>query len=157
MVSLQVKSSTALIPYITILLGLHILKSAWAAILLYHAAIIFVILKSSGLILFKRLFRGWSWKIGFSFALISAMSGLSLFFLWPILSIDGLELSAVLGLYGLNGNSWFIFLIYYCVATPILEEAFWRGYLSAPNRYPAGPDVLFAGYHIIVLILFLKP
>ncbi|UCE65459.1 MAG: CPBP family intramembrane metalloprotease, partial [Candidatus Zixiibacteriota bacterium] len=133
-----------------------ILKNAWAAILLYHAAILFVILRNSDLILFKRLFRGWSWKIGFPLAAISAFSGLSFYILWPMARIDSLELSTVLNEYGLYSSSWLIFMIYYCISTPILEEIFWRGYLSVPNRYPSGPDILFAGYHIIVLILFLK-
>jgi hypothetical protein len=155
--NLRPKSSTALIPYITILLGLHILKSAWAAILLYHGTILIVILRSNGFIPFKRLFQGWSWKIVLSLAVISALSGLSLYFLWPLAGIQGSELSKILREYGLSENSWYIFMIYYCVSTPILEEIFWRGLLSVPNHYPSAPDCLFAGYHIIVLILFLKP
>ncbi|UCE66247.1 MAG: hypothetical protein JSU85_15615, partial [Candidatus Zixiibacteriota bacterium] len=154
MSSLRPKSSTALIPYITILFGLYILKNAWAAILLYHAAILFVILRNSDLILFKRLFRGWNWRIGLPFLIISALSGLPLYLLWPFAGIEGLELSEALREFGLYGNSWIVFMIYYCISTPILEEIFWRGYLSVPNRYPSGPDILFAGYHIIVLILF---
>jgi membrane protease YdiL (CAAX protease family) len=157
MLPLRPKSSTALIPYITILLGLHILKSAWATILLYHGAILIIILRSNGFILFKRLFRGWSWKIGLSLTIISALSGLSLYFLWPLVGIRSPELSEVLREYGLHGPSWLIFIIYYCITTPILEEIFWRGHLSVPARYPSAPDILFAGYHIIVLILFLKP
>ncbi len=157
MKDIRFKSSTALIPYITILLGLHILKSAWAAILLYHGAILVIVLKNGNPILFKRLFRGWSWKIGLPLAPISALSGLSLYFLWPLAGIQGSELPAVLRAYGLYGYSWVIFIIYYCISTPVLEETFWRGYLSIPNRCPSAPDILFAGYHIIVVILFLKP
>ncbi|UCC78610.1 MAG: CPBP family intramembrane metalloprotease [Candidatus Zixiibacteriota bacterium] len=157
MLSISGKSSTALIPYLTILVGLHILKSAWAAIILYHGAIFFIVLKNSNPVLFKRLFRGWNWKIGFPLTAISALAGLSLYFLWPIMRIEGTELSAILNEYGLHGSSWIVFMIYYCVSTPVLEEIFWRGYLSVPNRRPSAPDILFAGYHIIVLILFLKP
>lgn len=48
-------------------------------------------------------------------------------------------------------------MIYYCLSTPIVEEVFRRGYHLLPGRYPSAPDILFAGYHPIVLILFLKP
>jgi membrane protease YdiL (CAAX protease family) len=157
MLVVRPKSFSALIPYITILIGLHIFKNAWAAILLYHAAIIFVILRTDGLILFKRLVIGWNWKTGLSLAVISALSGLTLYFLWPMASIQAPELSEVLREYGLHGSYWLIFMIYYCLSTPVLEEVFWRGYLLVPERHPSAPDFLFAGYHIIVLILFLKP
>jgi membrane protease YdiL (CAAX protease family) len=157
MLSIRLKSSTALIPYITVLLGLHILKSAWAAILLYHSAILIIILKSNGFIFFKRLFLGWNWRIGLPLAIISALSGLSLYFLWPIAGVQGTQLSDILKEFRLHGSSWYIFIVYYCIATPILEEVFWRGYLLVPGRRPSAPDFLFAGYHIIVLIIFLKP
>jgi len=157
MLYIRFKSSTALIPYTAILLGLYIFKSAWAAIILYHLAILIVILRNSGFILFIRLFRGWNWRIGFPLAIISALSGLSLYFLWPIAGIEGSTLSELLREYGLQGSSWYMFMVYYCIGTPILEEAFWRDYLLVPGRNPSAPDFLFAGYHIIVLILFLKP
>ncbi len=157
MLAFRLKCYPALIPYFTILMGLHILKNAWIAILLYHAAILFIILRKNNKRLLQNLFGAWNWRVGFPLSIITALSGLSLYLLWPFAGIEGLDLSEVLSEYGLYGNSWIIFVIYYCVSTPILEEIFWRGYLSVPNRYPAGPDILFAGYHIIVLILFLKP
>ena len=106
---------------------------------------------------FKRLLRGWNWRIGIPLSIASISSGLVLYYLWPLVSIDGSELSVILGDYGLSGSSWIIFMIYYFIGTPILEEVFWRGYLLTPGRYPCGPDILFSGYHILVLILFLKP
>lgn len=157
MPGLRQRSFTALIPYLTIIFGLHILKNAWAAILLYHAGILFVLLKNNGIINFRRLFKGWNWKIGIPLVAISAFSGTTLYFLWTFIGIEESTLRSVLYEYGLNGFSRTIFMIYYCISTPVLEEAFWRGYLSVPGRFPSGPDFLFAGYHIIVLILFLKP
>jgi membrane protease YdiL (CAAX protease family) len=157
MSALRSKNVTALIPYITILFGLNILKNAWVAILLYHAAILIVLMRNNNRWHFKRLLRGWNWRIGIPLSIASISSGLVLYYVWPLVSIDGSELSVILGDYGLSGSSWIIFMIYYCIGTPILEEVFWRGYLLTPGRYPSGPDILFAGYHILVLILFLKP
>lgn len=157
MLDIRLKYCTALIPYITVLVGLYIFKSAWAAILLYHAAIFIVILGADRFMMFKRLSRGWNWKIGFPLAILSALCGFALYYFWPMVGIQDPELPTILGEYGLRGYSWQIFMVYYCVETPILEEVFWRGYLLAPGRYPSAPDFLFAGYHITVLILFLKP
>jgi membrane protease YdiL (CAAX protease family) len=154
---IRLKYYTALIPYVTVFFGLHIFKSAWAAILLYHAAIFIVILATDRFMLFKRLYQGWNWKIGLPLTVLSALSGLALYYLWPVSRIQGQDLAAILGEYGLSGYSWQIFMVYYCVETPIIEEVFWRGYLLAPGRYPSAPDFLFAGYHVTVLILFLKP
>jgi len=154
---IRLKYYTALIPYITVLFGLHIFKSAWAAILLYHFAIFIVILATERFMLFKRISRGWNWKIGLPLGILSALGGLALYYFWPVVGIQYPELPEILGEYGLRGYSWRIFMVYYCVETPILEEVFWRGHLLAPGRYPSAPDFLFAGYHIIVLILFLKP
>ena len=137
--------------------GLHIFKSAWVAILLYHAAIFIVILATDRFMLFKRISRGWNWKIGLPLTILSALGGLALYYSWPVVGIQNPGLPRILGEYGLRGYSCQIFMIYYCVETPILEEVFWRGYLLAPGRYPSAPDFLFAGYHMIVLILFLKP
>ena len=157
MSAIRPKNLSALIPYITVLIGLHIFKNAWVAILLYHAAILIVLLRTNNRIYFKGLLRGWNWRVGFPMTIASLGAGQFIFLLWPFVKIDGLNLALILPEYGLHGFSWTAFMIYYCLSTPIFEEAFWRGYLLAPGRYPAGPDMLFAGYHIIVLLLFLKP
>ena len=40
--------------------------------------------------------------------------------------------------------------MYYATVHPVLEEIFWRGYLSRAHRSPVVTDVAFAGYHVVV-------
>ena len=37
---------------------------------------------------------------------------------------------------------------------PVLEEWYWRGVLGSPSRMPTPNDAAFAGYHVLVLAVF---
>jgi membrane protease YdiL (CAAX protease family) len=56
---------------------------------------------------------------------------------------------------GLEGGSWWAFVAWYVVANPLLEEIYWRGWLGSGSAAPVPNDVLFAGYHAVVLVLFI--
>jgi membrane protease YdiL (CAAX protease family) len=71
-----------------------------------------------------------------------------------VLKLEGLALGAELANMGLQNTPWLLFIFYYFIVNPILEELFWRGYLGSPNLKPAGSDFWYAGYHVLILVLF---
>jgi len=86
--------------------------------------------------------------------LISAVAGvgggLALRLIWPSVSPPG-AVSTYVRSIGLNEGTWPVFLLYFVVVNPLVEECYWRGYLGSATRRVTLDDVLFAGYHLIVL------
>ena len=56
----------------------------------------------------------------------------------------------------LQGISWVFFMIYFSTVQPFLEELYWRDYLGSNQKYLSWTDLAFAGYHIFVLVWFIK-
>ena len=143
-----------LIPYVAVILGVHVLSSAWASILAYHAGILLVLSISRG------------WRLGPAprsrrslIALVilivgAALVGPVVYGLWPTMRLDGLAIESELAGLGLTGAVWAAFIVYYFTVNPVLEEMFWRGALGSESVRPAVNDGWFAGYHLLVLIEF---
>lgn len=143
--------AVALIPYAAVLVGLHLLSSAWTAILLYHAGMMAVLLAHRPA--WTGRLGGWHPGMAVALALMGALAGEVLCVLWTDLGLEDLR-SRLAGL-GLRGPGLAVFLWYLALFHPWLEECTWRGVLFTPARGPAWEDVLFAGYHVLVLRLFL--
>jgi len=151
--SLLMRNLVSLIPYAAVLLGIYVLGNVWIAILGYHIA--------AGL--FLLINKDWksAWVqstdksplLTMLNILVGLCTGLLLYALWPLLGI-----SVHFGdrLYSLGLTSWLIFGIYYCVVNPVVEELFWRRNLETDSPYPAWNDFMFAGYHMLVLALFMR-
>jgi membrane protease YdiL (CAAX protease family) len=150
------KRLAPLVAYFSILLGLVICRSAWLAILLYHLGIILILLKFGVKRILPNFATGWNFPTGVTLSVACAATGLALAYLWPLLKLPNIVLSSKLADFGLQGNVLYVFVIYYVISTPILEELFWRGYLMEDNKYPFIADGLFSGYHVIVLAFFIK-
>ncbi len=148
-----VKYFAPLIPYLAVLIGIYLIHNIWIAAVSYHLAV--------GVLLWCD--RDWrnrksrtksNWKIMLMLnALIGVFTGVVLYVLWPIFGISP-DFGARLNQMGLT--SWLTFGIYYCAINPIFEELFWRRYLETPAQRPARSDFLFAGYHMLVLGLFMR-
>lgn len=139
----------ALTPYLSCALGVHLIHSAWAALLLYHAAIAIVVFRhglNSARIEACR---------GLGLALVCLSNGGALLLLWRIVASNPGDLSGQLARLGLSDGSWWLFGAWYVVVHPILEELFWRCTLTSGRTGPAFSDLAFAGYHGIVLIAFM--
>lgn len=152
----------ALIPYAGILFGLHILHSAWVALLSYHLGIVLVLTcagpgppRARIVRVARRLRSGWSGRAAALAILVCAGTGPAFLLLWPVVSLDPGGLAASLDRLGLSGASLHVFSLWYCTAHPVLEEAFWRDRLGSADRRPEASDLLFAGYHMLVLPTFL--
>ena len=145
----------ALTPYVSSALGIHVIHSAWAALLLYHAAIAAVVFRRGLKPACVEACRGWSTSWGLGLALACLGNGAALLLLWRFVARDPGALSEQLARLGLAQGSWWMFGAWYVLVHPILEELFWRCTLTSGRSGPAFPELAFAGYHSIVLIAFM--
>lgn len=145
-----------LIPYAAVAIGMYGLHSAWAALGLYHAGML------AAIIVWKRG-DGDGKKRGIRLswtplaAIVFALGGIALYILWPYLSPDGHPISARLAHYGVTGRAWTYLAAYFCIANSAIEELFWRWYLGTDSRRIVLNDLLFAGYHVLVLAVLVNP
>lgn len=151
--SLFLRNLSSLIPYATVLIGIYLLRNVWIAILGYHMGVAIFLL-------FSRDRRSGEPRPADKSSLLTAFNiavglctGILLYALWPLLGISA-NFGARLNVLGLT--SWLAFGIYYCVVNPIVEELFWRKSLETDSRFPAWNDFMFAGYHMLVLALFIR-
>jgi membrane protease YdiL (CAAX protease family) len=145
-----------LIPYLSMILGLHVFKSAWLAFAFYHGLVLAVLLLTGGQRIVVRLFKGWNWKVALGSALFGLLGGIVLFTLAPLAGVNAERITPALSLLGLSGTSWLLFVLYHSLVNPWFEEALWRGTLGSEKKTLVLNDVLFSLYHVLVLILFLE-
>lgn len=145
-----------LLPFAAVGVGLYLLHSAWATILLYHAGMLAYLGLSRPAELKRELFSGWRTRVGGTLSISCAASGLALVLLWPIIQLEDTTIGATLVRFGLHGPAWWIFVLYYSTFHPTLEEAFWRGSDLAQGATSRFADIAFGGYHALVLILFVR-
>lgn len=138
------------IPYITVGIGLLVFRNAWVAILGYHIGMIIMILSSETGIPVKQIFRSNNYSIPIITAVIGASAGPLLYVFWPLLVVP-IDINSYLHSIGLAEESWTFFLAYYILINPLIEEYYWRGYLGSRTKRIALNDLLFSGYHLIVL------
>ncbi|MBI3160975.1 MAG: CPBP family intramembrane metalloprotease [Chloroflexi bacterium] len=137
-------------PYLAVWMGLFLLNSAWGALIGFHIAILLVIAfirpKPFITILFKSKSSTWI----FASVLFCSPSGLGLYFLWNSFGIAN-DLPAQLHSMELNSSSWPYFIAYFALVNPLIEEYFWRGVLGNTTKKLRIGDVIYAGYHALVL------
>jgi hypothetical protein len=141
------------LPYASVWIGLHGLHSAWSAVGLYHLGIVAT--------LFADRFRpraalpdAFRNRLALPTIVACAACGPVLLLLWPVIARADATLGSTLSRYGLSGGSWWLFAGYYATVHPVLEEALWRGRLLSSHTALAPSDIAFAGYHLLVLPLF---
>jgi membrane protease YdiL (CAAX protease family) len=138
------------LPYIAVLLGLYLFDSIWLAFGLYQLGMLWVLLGKG--YSFKSLFYGWkSW--GWFFILVSLLAGVILMLVFPSQSLSA-SLSSALIAKGLHPQQLTLFIVIFVLVTPTLEELYWRDLLESETLFNFS-DVAFAGYHLLVLALFL--
>jgi len=142
------------VPYVAVLVGLVWLRHAWLTLLLYHGLI------GVGLAVDTnreplRVARGWSLKA--CLLLVSpAVLIVPVFVLLRGTIFGSNDVGIWLHERALQGPALIVFLIYFVLFNPLLEEAHW-----APLRHVSPPVWLrhaaFAGYHVLVLYTLLRP
>lgn len=136
--------------------GLYGLRSGWAGILGYHLAICLALTLGRGWGGGRALLRGWGVAIGLGLAVAAATAGVLVALLWPVIRLEAVTMGSGLASVGLVGAPWIAFMAYYAVVNPWLEELFWRGFYPSRVRPGLVADLLFAGYHVMVMVLFVK-
>ena len=153
----QLKLISALVPYIAVLIGLYVLKNAWVAMVLYHFGLTAFLIFGDRNNLLKKVCTGWNSVSAVLGIAMSVMILPIMFFCWEYMRLDNIALKSALANFGLQGTSWFFFMIYFSTVQPILEELYWRGWLGYEQKHFSWTDFTFAGYHIFVLAWFIKP
>ena len=137
--------------------GLYWLHSAWAAIVIYHLLAVWGVYCAGDRGWFNEIGKGFKGYPGFVYITASILIGPLIVLLWPYMKLNQMTLGRLLGSYGLSGVGWYIFIGYFTVIHPVIEEVFWRRFLASKRQMIAWQDFAFGGYHIFVLVLFIKP
>jgi len=144
-----------LLLYAGIATGMYLLSSGWAAILGYHLAICVALFAGGGFRGARALVRGWSGRLGALLVAVCLISGALIAVLWPMIHLEGITMGASLERVKLGGWSWLAFIAYYSLVNAWLEELYWRGWYPTVVRRGFVADLLFAGYHVLVVALFI--
>ncbi|MGD9677355.1 MAG: CPBP family glutamic-type intramembrane protease [Vulcanibacillus sp.] len=145
------------VPYITTYFGLYVLSNAWIALLSYHLVIVIVLIKRNKE-LKKIRYLITNKKIFLSSIILTLFTLPLLILLWDFIKLPNLDLSNMLKKFNLDGISFVLFIIYIATIHPVLEELYWRLIITyeKSNKLDFLFDIIFAGYHILVLTLFVK-
>jgi len=139
-----------ILPYLAVWAGLFLFKSAWLTLIGFHAAILLALVVVRPSLPINILFKSKSRKWILISVLVCSTSGIGLYFLWDVFGVVP-DLPARLQSIGLNSSSWFAFIAYFSLVNPFVEEYFWRGVLGSGSKKLRIGDVVFAGYHALVL------
>ena len=141
----------SILVYPAVFIGLFWLRHAWGALLGFHLAILISLFYAKPKLPIRILFKSSSAKWILLSILLCGSSGVSLYFLWPLFGIPNNISEQTLSL-GLNSHSWFFFIAYFALVNPFIEEYFWRGYLGDSTYHFSMYDLIFAGYHVLIVI-----
>ena len=155
MSSKSIRLAAPLLPYIAVGTGFYLVHNAWAALLGYHIGIIALLtLTHSWPVKHQiKLPANRLWLIP---GLSGTTSGVLLFFLWNIAVSSSNPATKLVSL-GLNSTTWLLFIVYFSLVNPWLEEYYWRGWLGNPSSSLLLRDIWFGGYHLLVLAPFIAP
>ena len=147
---------TPILPYLAVAIGLFWAQNAFWALLGFHAAILVSLLFVRSSVPLRVLFTSKDIRWVMLSALLCGSSGISLYFLLSYFGIVN-ELYRLVEAFGLTRSTWPIFITYFTLVNPFIEEYFWRGYLGSPSRRLHSSDVLYAGFHGLILLGKMQP
>ncbi len=145
------KSIAPLLAYLAVGIGMFQLHSAWGALLGFHLVIVVSLLWVRPNIPIAVLFKSTNIKWILLSVLLCGSSGLALYFLWANFG-PATDLPAQIESLGLTPTNWPGFIAYFALVNPLLEEYFWRGYVGDPTNRLDVYDLIYAGFHALVLI-----
>ncbi len=138
-------------PFVAMAVGVLLLKSGWAALLIYHTVIIAALVVNRERVSLSCLVKGFSiWP----FLLMVAIAVGGYFWLTDYSISKGFVGGRVSNLTGTCGP---LFVGYMLLINPPLEELFWRDLFASKSRWLSLGDVLFGCFHFPILLLFLSP
>ena len=141
---------TPLLPYLAVAIGLFWIQNAFWTLIGFHIAIVLSLLLARSSIPIKLLFKSKNIRWAVLNILLCGSSGISLYFLWSYFGVVD-NLSGQMEALGLTSSTWPVFITYFALVNPFVEEYFWRGYLGSLTRGLYASDFLYAGFHALVL------
>ena len=148
------KRYSPFIPYVAVLIGMYVFRSAFIAMGAYHAGMLVVLFFNRNKC--QKLTKPQGASLLYLTAPVFASGGIIFYFIWPFIAA-GNGIPEKLHEYGLTQNIWPIFAVYFVLINSAIEEFFWRGYLKDDSIKPNLNDFLFGGYHSLVLFAFTDP
>lgn len=145
-----------ILPYLCVWAGVFFFHSAWFSLAGFHISILVTILLFRPGIPISALFKSKTKKWIFTSILFCATAGIGVYLLWDVFGVAN-DLPAQLKTIGLNSSSWPVFIAYFSLVNPFIEEYFWRGVLGDALKKITIGDFIYAGYHAIVLWGRLNP
>ena len=142
---------TPILPYLAVGLGLFWFHNGWIALLGFHLGILISLWLAKSDIPFSILFKSNHVQWVILSILLCGSSGISLYFLQDWLGIAN-DLPAQVQSFGLTWGTWSLFITYFVLVNPLLEEYFWRGYLGSPTKGLFPSDFAYAGFHGLILM-----
>jgi hypothetical protein len=140
-----------LLPYLAAWAGLFLFHNAWAALISLHIAFVLVIIVSKPIASPKTLFKSSHFRWVLLNILLGLLSGLAVYFLRPFVGLSA-DFKGQMAQLGLTASTLPAFIAYFALVNPLLEEYFWRESLGNGTKGFYMGDLLYAGYHAIVLI-----
>ena len=137
--------------YLGVGIGLFFFKTAWSSLLTFHLAILVSLFLAKPKIPLKFLFKTDHIEWVVLSVLFCGSSGITLYYLWEKFSISDDLVERVHAL-GLNADTWPIFIAYFTLVNPFLEEYFWRAFLGSNTTDFHPSDFLYAGFHGLILM-----
>lgn len=142
--------------YLAVAIGLFRFQSAWAALVGFHLAILLSLWIAGPDLPVRILFKSTDPRWILYSLLLSVGSGVVLFALWDHFRFTG-NLAAQVEALGLRASIWPPFIAYFVLANPLVEEYFWRGYLGSGSTGVTVSDILYSGFHGLILVNKLQP
>lgn len=145
------KWTAPLLAYLAVGFGILYFHSAWGALLGFHTAIIISLLITKPNIPLSTLFTSRNINWIFLNILLCGSGGAVCYFLWDFFGFAN-DLADQVQALGLNKSNWPVFIAYFALVNPWIEEYFWRGYWESKTKNLHTSDFLYAGFHALVLI-----
>ena len=145
------KRIASLLAYLAIGIGMFAFHSAWGALLGFHIAILVSLFIARPNIPINILVKNKNIKWILLNILLCGSSGLIVYFFWDSFGLAK-DLPEQIRSLGLNESTWPLFIVYFAMVNPFMEEFFWRGYLGNNTKSLHTSDFLYAGFHGLILI-----
>lgn len=142
---------TPILPYLAVAIGVFWFQHAFLALVGFHIAIILSVLLAKSSVPLDILYKSKNIRWVVLNILLCGSSGLSLYFLWSYFGVID-DLPGQIEAFGLTRATWPLFIAYFAVVNPLVEEYFWRGYLGSPTRHLYPSDFLYSGFHGLILL-----
>ena len=147
---------TPILPYLAVAVGLFWVQHALLALLGFHFAILLSLVLARSSLPFSILFKSNDPRWVILSILLCGSSGFVLYFLTLYFGVIG-DLREHVESLGLTSATWPVFMTYFVLVNPLIEEYFWRGYLGSPTKGFYLSDFLYSGFHGLILLGKLQP